>query len=87
MSERGLDVADDVRWSDNIVPYDEACDVTYFRPLDADAEGVDWREVAWIVLHRDPVAERWRTRRCRKAHLKRQVDDKGRLPPDDLEAV
>lgn len=63
------DVADDVPWSDGITAYDDEHLVTYMRLLDADAEGADWREVARIVLHRDPEAER--TRRCWEAHLTR----------------
>tara|TARA_R110002012_G_scaffold300420_1_gene500190 strand:- start:25 stop:300 length:276 start_codon:yes stop_codon:yes gene_type:complete len=35
--------------------------------LDADAEGADWREVARIVLHRDPMAEPGCIRHCWKA--------------------
>ena len=31
----------------------------------------DWREVAHIVLHRDPVAEPVRTERCWRSHLDR----------------
>jgi hypothetical protein len=45
--------------------------VTYLRLLDADDEGADWREVAQIVLHRNPAADPDRTRRCWEAHLKR----------------
>ena len=65
------DVADDVPWSDDITSYDDEHLVTYMRLLDADAEGADWREVARIVLHRDPEAEAERTRRCWEVHLTR----------------
>ena len=71
MTELDPDVADDVSWSDSITPYDEAHFITYPRLLDADAEGADWREVARIVLHRDPAAEPDRSRRCWEAHVKR----------------
>lgn len=71
MTELDPDVADDVPWSDSITPYDEQHFVTYLRLLDADDEGADWREVARIVLHRDPAAEPDRTRRCLEAHLRR----------------
>ena len=64
------DVVDDVPWSDDITAYDDEHLVTYMRLLDADAEGADWREVARIVLHRDPE-EAERTRRCWEAHLTR----------------
>jgi len=65
------DVADDAPTDDAITAYDEVHFITYLRLLDADAEGADWREVARIVLHRDPNAEPERTRRCWEAHLKR----------------
>jgi len=41
------------------------------RLLDADAEGVDWREVAQIVLHIDPEREPDRARRAFESHLVR----------------
>src|SRR3546814_12014713 len=71
MTELDPDVADDVPWSDSITPYDEQHFVTYVRLLAADDEGADWREVARIVLHRDPAAEPDRTRSCWDAHLRR----------------
>lgn len=71
MTELDPDVADDVPWSDSITPHDEQHFVTYLRLLDADDEGADWREVARIVLHRNPAVEPDRTRRCWEAHLKR----------------
>ncbi len=37
--------------------YDEEHLVTYLRLLDADADGADWREVAKIVLHKDPAQD------------------------------
>jgi hypothetical protein len=71
LTELDPDVADDVPWSENITPYDEAHFITYLRLLDAQAEQADWRAVARIVLHRDPAAEPDRTRRCWEEHLKR----------------
>lgn len=71
MTELDPHVADTVPWSDNITPYDEQHFVTYIRLLDAEAEKADWQEVARIVLHRDPMAETERTRRCWEEHLKR----------------
>lgn len=65
------DVADSVPWSENLTPYDEEHLVTYLRLLDAESEGADWREVARIVLHRDPEAEVERARRCWEIHLAR----------------
>lgn len=71
MTELDPDVADEAPVTDAITPYDEQHFITYLRLLDADAEGADWREVARIVLHRDPVAEQERSRRCWEAHLRR----------------
>lgn len=48
--------------------YDERHFITYLRLLDAKAEGADWKEVARIVLHRDPVSDEARTRRCWESH-------------------
>ena len=57
--------------ADSVTAYDEAHFVTYLRLLDAKAEGADWKEVAEIVLHRDPVGDEFRTRRCWQSHLER----------------
>jgi len=65
------DVDDEAPTLDGITPYDEQHYVTYLRLLDAKAEGADWTEVARIVLHRDPVAEKDRTYRCWQSHLAR----------------
>ncbi|MCB1387017.1 MAG: DUF2285 domain-containing protein [Nitratireductor sp.] len=63
---------DDVAPSGNVVtPYDEQHSVTYYRLLDASRDGADWREVARIVLHRDPEGDEARTRRCWESHLAR----------------
>ena len=71
MTELDPDVADDLPWSDGITEYDELHFITYLRLLDAEEQGADWREVARIVLHRDPAAEPDRTRRCWDVHMKR----------------
>lgn len=65
------DVEDDAPTLNLITPYDEQHLVTYIRLLDAQADGADWREVAQIVLHRDPVADPDRTRHCWESHLAR----------------
>ncbi|MDT7854880.1 DUF2285 domain-containing protein [Xanthomonas hortorum] len=62
MSDLDPKVADDVQWSNRITPYDEAHFVASMWLLDAEADGVDWQEVAKIVPHCDPVAELERTR-------------------------
>ena len=65
------DVDDEAPAGNDITPYDEQHHVTYMRLLDAKADGADWKEVALIVLHRDPVGDEARTRRCGESHLAR----------------
>lgn len=65
------DVEDEAPSGPDITFYDEAHFVTYMRLLDAEADGADWREVAQIVLHRDPANDEVRTRRCWSSHLAR----------------
>ena len=65
------DVDDVAPAGDEITAYDERHFVTYMRLLDAKAEDADWKEVAQIVLHRDPAAEELRTYRCWQSHLER----------------
>lgn len=65
------DVDDEAPTGDVITAYDEQHFVTYLRLLDAKAEGADWKDVARIVLHRDPVAEEQRTYHCWQSHLDR----------------
>jgi hypothetical protein len=64
------DVEDEAPSGPDITPYDEQHFVTYLRLLDADAEGADWKEVARIVLHRDP-SDQTRTKKCWESHLAR----------------
>jgi len=54
-----------------LTAYDEQHMVTYLRLFDADADGADWREVARIVLHIDPIREPDRARRAFDSHLAR----------------
>ena len=70
-TELDPDVEDEAPTDPAVTTYDEVHFVTYLRLLDAEAEGADWREVAEIVLHRDPVADKARTRRCWESHLAR----------------
>jgi hypothetical protein len=51
--------------------YDEQHTITYLRLLDAEAAGADWKDVASIVLHIDPVREPDRARRAWESHLAR----------------
>jgi hypothetical protein len=54
-----------------LTPYDYAHRVTYLRLLDAQAEGIDWRELARIVLYIDPDQEPERARKTVDSHLAR----------------
>jgi hypothetical protein len=63
------DVADTAPSDSVLTVYDEQHIVTYLRRLEVDAEGADWRDVARIVLHRDPESDR--TRRAFESHLAR----------------
>lgn len=65
------DVEDEAPDGPVITAYDEQHYVTYLRLLDANRDGADWREVARIVLRRDPVAEETRSRHCWETHLAR----------------
>lgn len=65
------EVEDEAPICPDITVYDEKHFVTYLRLLDAQTDGADWTEVARIVLHRDPVAEEARSRRCWETHLAR----------------
>lgn len=69
--ELNPDVDDAAPAGETITIYDERHFITYLRLLDAKAEGADWKEVARIVLHRDPVSDEARTRRCWESHLAR----------------
>jgi hypothetical protein len=65
------DVADTAPTDSVLTPYDHEHLITYLRLLDADADGADWREVARIVLHRDPEREPTGARRSFESHLSR----------------
>ena len=68
---RDPDVADVAPTDSVLTVYDEQHIVTYWRMLDADAEGADWREVARLVLRIDPESEPDRARRAFDTHLTR----------------
>jgi T6SS, Transcription factor, DNA binding domain len=57
--------------SDELTDYDYSVLVVYLRLLDAAEEGADWREVARIVLKRDPDKEPERAKRAYDTHLAR----------------
>ena len=65
------DVDDEAPNGPDITLYDERHFVTYLRLLDAEADGADWKVVARVVLHRDTVADRARSKRCWRSHLVR----------------
>jgi hypothetical protein len=65
------DVADTAPSDSVLTVYDEEHIITYLRLLDADVQGVDWRDVARIVLHIDPEHESGRARRAFDSHLSR----------------
>ncbi|MGY3116180.1 hypothetical protein ACVWXQ_000115 [Bradyrhizobium sp. S3.14.4] len=62
----------DLAPADSIVmPYDFVHLVTYWRLLDADREGADWREVSRIILRIDPAREPHHARQVYDSHLAR----------------
>ena len=65
------DVANVAPTDPALTGYDQEHLVTYLRLLDADTEGADWREVARVVLHIDPVREPDRARHAFDSHLAR----------------
>ena len=65
------DVADVAPNEPVLTTYDEQHLVTYWRLLDAEAAGADWKEVARIVLHIDPDREPARARNAFDSHLAR----------------
>ena len=73
MKEPALDpdVADVAPNESVLTTYDEQHLVTYWRLLDAEAAGADWKEVARIVLHIDPDREPARARNAFDSHLAR----------------
>ena len=73
MKEPALDpdVADVAPNESVLTTYDEQHLVTYWRLLDAEAAGADWKEVARIVLHIDPDREQVRARNAFDSHLAR----------------
>ncbi|ANW02918.1 DNA -binding domain-containing protein [Bradyrhizobium icense] len=65
------DIADSAPDDPVLTSYDEQHLVTYWRLLDAEADGADWKEVARIVLHIDPDREPSRARNAFDSHLAR----------------
>jgi hypothetical protein len=65
------DVLDTAPADSMLTAYDHEHMITYFRILDADAEGADWRGVTQIVLHIDPEREPVRARQAYESRLAR----------------
>ncbi|MGY2904642.1 DNA -binding domain-containing protein [Bradyrhizobium sp. URHC0002] len=65
------DVADVAPNEAVLTTYDEQHLVTYWRLLDAEAAGADWKEVTRIVLHIAPDREPARARNAFDSHLAR----------------
>ncbi|WP_456640501.1 DNA -binding domain-containing protein [Bradyrhizobium sp. USDA 10063] len=65
------DVGDLAPTDTTLTSYDEQHLVTYWRLLDAEADGADWRDVARIVLHIDPDREPERARNALDSHVAR----------------
>jgi T6SS, Transcription factor, DNA binding domain len=65
------DVADVAPNEAMLTTYDEQHLVTYWRLLDAEAAGADWKEVTRIVLHIDPDREPARARNAFDSHSAR----------------
>ncbi|KYH01561.1 DUF2285 domain-containing protein [Bradyrhizobium sp. DOA1] len=63
------DLADLAPTDAALTSYDEQHLVTYWRLLDAEADGADWKEVSRIVLHLDPEREPERARNAFDSHL------------------
>lgn len=57
--------------TEQVNAYDEAHFSTYLRLLDADAEGVDWREATRIIFGINVAADPVRARRIHETHLAR----------------
>lgn len=51
--------------------YDQAHAITYLRLLDAESEGADWREVARLVLGRNPDSDAESARATYDSHMER----------------
>jgi len=71
MPQLNVKVADTAPDEPGLTAYDKEHAVTYARLLDAEADKADWREVAHIVLHIDPLSEPERARRAFESHLAR----------------
>jgi hypothetical protein len=65
------EVDDEAPTEITITPYDERHFIIYLRLLDADAQNIDWRQVARDILLREPSSETGRVKHCWASHLAR----------------
>jgi hypothetical protein len=56
---------------DKLTDYDRLHLITYIRLLDADADGIPWKEASRSILHIDPDSEPKRAKRAHRSHLAR----------------
>lgn len=73
MVRPGIDAAvdDEAPTTPTLTRYDERHLITYLRLLDAAAQNLNWRRAARDILHRDPLRQTDRVKRCWETHLAR----------------
>jgi hypothetical protein len=64
-------IVDEAPTDGKLTDYDRLHLITYIRLLDADADGVPWREASRSILHIDPDREPERAERAHRTHLAR----------------
>ena len=69
MADKGFD--DRAPDAQQITTYDERHLVDYLQLLDADADGIDWREAAGVIFGIDAVVEPDRAKSMHDSHLAR----------------
>jgi len=64
-------VNDEAPTGPDITPYDQQHFVTYMRLLDAETQKADWKDVARILLQRNPENDPDGAKKCWELHLAR----------------
>ena len=64
-------IADETPTDEKLTDFDRLHLITYIRLLDADADGVPWREASRSILRIDPDREPERAERVHRSHLAR----------------
>ena len=64
-------IADEAPVVQELTDYDHRLFICYMRLLDAEADGVDWREVVRVVLKIDPDKEYARAKLAYDTHMER----------------